>query len=157
MGHLTRRALLGLLAVSAASPLAAPGHAADKTPIKVWKSPTCGCCRGWIAHLEANGFKAEVVETNNVAEVKRQLHVPSALSSCHTAVVAGYVIEGHVPAAAIAQLLQARPTAIGLAVPGMPIGSPGMEGGRPETYDVLLFGPGEPPSRFAKFMGSRQL
>lgn len=110
--------------------------------IKVAKRPSCGCCNGWVEHLKNNGFKTEAREELNLTALKARLGVPKNLASCHTAEIEGYVIEGHVPAAAIRRLLAERPEAVGLAVPGMPIGSPGMEGGEPETYDVILFSNG---------------
>ena len=109
--------------------------------VRVWKSPTCGCCKDWVAHLEANGFRTMVHDTGNAA-MRSQLGIDMQYGSCHTARVAGYAIEGHVPAADIRRLLKERPKAIGLAVPGMPVGSPGMDGpeykGRKDPYDVLL-------------------
>ena len=123
-------------AVLAAAPavIAAPAL----PPVEVWKSPTCGCCAKWVEHLEANGFKVQVRDHGNTAARKRA-GIAQALGSCHTALVGGYAIEGHVPAADILRLLKERPAAIGLAVPGMPIGSPGMEqGNQRDRYDVLL-------------------
>jgi len=113
-----------------------------QTPaVLVWKDPNCGCCQVWVEHLQANGFKVEVRDVGNTAARKR-LGMPEALGSCHTATVGGYVIEGHVPATDIQRLLKERPVALGLSVPGMPIGSPGMDGpeykGRKDAYDVLL-------------------
>jgi hypothetical protein len=96
---------------------------------------------GWVQHLQKSGFRTKVLETNDLDAVKKRLGVPDDLAACHTAEIAGYVVEGHVPAVALKRFLAERPNATGLAVPGMPIGSPGMEGGRPEKYDVLLFGP----------------
>jgi len=107
--------------------------------IKVVKRPSCGCCTKWVKHLEENGFKAIVTESGQLKSIRTRLGVPKALAACHTAQIEGYVIEGHVPAHAIKRLLAERPNATGLAVPGMPIGSPGMEGGTPVTYDVILF------------------
>ena len=112
---------------------------AAPTNITVYKSPTCGCCGKWIEHLEANGFKVKAVNQADVSPIKQQHGVPYALGSCHTALVDGYVIEGHVPADDIKRLLRERPKAVGLAVPGMPTGSPGMEGPNPERYETLLF------------------
>jgi len=111
----------------------------DAQTISVYKSPTCGCCKKWIAHLEANGFKVVAHDTHDMASVKHEHGVPGSMASCHTAVVDGYVIEGHVPAAAIHRLLKEKPPAAGLAVPGMPMGSPGMEGLRKDAYNALLF------------------
>jgi hypothetical protein len=113
----------------------------QKGLITVHKDPTCGCCLGWVEHLQKAGFDTKVLDTRDLDSVKRRLGVPDDLAACHTAEVAGYVIEGHVPAAALTRFLAEKPNATGLAVPGMPIGSPGMEGGRPEKYDVVLFGP----------------
>ncbi len=119
--------------------LAAPGQArAEK--VVVYKSPTCGCCKAWVKHLRDNGFEVEVHQRYNVEPVKDEMGVPKPLRSCHTAKVGGYVIEGHVPADLIVKLLEEKPAAAGLAVPGMPMGSPGMEGPRKDPYDVILFG-----------------
>ena len=107
--------------------------------VQVYKSPTCGCCNKWIEHLEANGFEVEAHEREHMSSVKIAKGVPPKLASCHTAEVAGYVIEGHVPAEDVTRLLEERPAVRGLAVPGMPVGSPGMEGPNPEAYDVLSF------------------
>lgn len=109
--------------------------------VEVWKSPSCGCCKDWMRHLEANGFRVQAHDTGNVAQRER-LGMPQQLGSCHTALVGGYAIEGHVPARDIHRLLVEKPRAVGLAVPGMPVGSPGMDGpeygGRRDPYDVLL-------------------
>ena len=131
----------GALAAGLAA-LALPVWAAKERPrIQVWKDPNCGCCKDWVTHLEQAGFKVSVQETGNAATRKR-LGMPENLGSCHTAEVAGYAIEGHVPAKEIQRLLREKPQALGLAVPGMPIGSPGMDGaiyqGRKDPYDVLL-------------------
>ncbi len=104
----------------------------------VYKSPWCGCCSGWIEEMEKVGHTATVTDLDDLEAIKRLAGVPEQLQSCHTAVVEGYVIEGHVPASDIERLLAERPEARGLAVPGMPMGSPGM-GGDPEPFDVLLF------------------
>jgi hypothetical protein len=111
----------------------------DKPEITVYKSPTCGCCAKWVSHLEENGFEVETSDMANVTPMKQRLGVPQALSSCHTAVVGGYVVEGHVPADLIKRLLDEKPEVVGLAVPGMPTGSPGMEGPNPKSYDVIAF------------------
>jgi hypothetical protein len=115
--------------------------AAASVAVEVWKAPTCGCCKDWIVHLEANGFKVQVHDSGNTA-ARARLGIPMRLGSCHTAQVEGYAIEGHVPAREIRRLLAERPGAVGLAVPGMPIGSPGMDGPaygvRKDPYDVLL-------------------
>lgn len=126
----------------AALTLTAPGagRAAPNAPeIHVFKSRSCGCCAAWIGHIREAGFAVTVVDVHSPATERSRLGMPEQYGSCHTAVVAGYVIEGHVPATDIARLLAARPKAIGLAVPGMPLSSPGMEiPGRHDTYQVLL-------------------
>src|SRR6266699_4657132 len=115
--------------------------AVEKPVITVHKDPTCGCCSGWVQHLQKAGFDTKVLDTRDLDAVKRRLGVPDDLAACHTAEVAGYIIEGHVPQAALKRFLAEKPDAAGLAVPGMPIGSPGMEGGTPQPYEVILFGP----------------
>src|SRR6476469_9826097 len=124
-----------LTVVTAAAPTVAP----KKPTITVYKDPSCGCCKNWIEHLIKHGYRVDAKDTPAMAEVKRTLGVPDAMTSCHTAVVNGYLIEGHVPAADIDKLLATRPRIAGLAVPGMPMGSPGMEGGRAQHYQVLSF------------------
>ncbi len=114
------------------------GQAANPT-ITVYKSATCGCCNGWVDHLEQAGYAVETEDRNDMLAVKEQLGVARELGSCHTAVIEGYVIEGHVPGDVIARLLSERPDIAGLAVPGMPIGSPGMEGPNPQPYEILAF------------------
>ena len=113
----------------------------DEPVIDVWKSPACGCCKDWISYLQKNGFFVRVHDTGNAA-ARRRLGIPEAYASCHTATVDGYVLEGHVSVREIRRLLAERPDALGLAVPKMPIGSPGMDGpvyeGEREPYDVLL-------------------
>ncbi|MFO1217555.1 MAG: DUF411 domain-containing protein [Burkholderiaceae bacterium] len=137
--HLARRRVVSLLAAFAAAPLAAA--TADKPLVEVWKSPTCGCCKDWIKHLQANGFEVKSHDDGNT-DARQRLGMPLAFGSCHTALVGGYAIEGHVPAREIRRLLAERPAAVGLAVPAMPVGSPGMDGpeygGRRDPYDVLL-------------------
>lgn len=107
--------------------------------MKVFKDPSCGCCGNWVEHLRANGFTVDVEEVADIAEYSKRYGVPSELRSCHTGVIENYTIEGHVPAADIQRLLRDHPDAKGLAVPGMPIGSPGMEGATRQAYSVLLF------------------
>jgi len=130
------------LSIALAAIVAAAPALADATRIQVYKSPTCGCCTKWIEHLEANGFEVTSTDVANVDPVKQMNGVPARLASCHTALVEGYVIEGHVPATDIRKLLDAKPKIAGLAVPGMPMGSPGMEmeGHRADRYDVVAFG-----------------
>jgi hypothetical protein len=128
---------------------------AERLPtVAVTKDPSCGCCERWVTHLREAGFAATVVEAP-VNPLKIRLGVPRDLASCHTAQVDGYVVEGHVPAGVIKRMLAEKPKGTGLAVPGMPVGSPGMEveGMEPETYDVVLFGP-EARSVFARYRGT---
>lgn len=108
--------------------------------VTVWKSPTCGCCTDWVAHMRGAGFTVVVHDVDDMQTVKQTHGVPPPMQSCHTAEVGGYVLEGHVPAEAVNRMLAERPRAKGLAVPGMPQGSPGMETGRKDPYDVVLFG-----------------
>ena len=156
---ITRRHAIALCAVfPAVTPTDRAPVAAPVLKIRVTKDPGCGCCDGWVDHLKADGFQVDVIETAAINRVKATLRVPNELASCHTAEVAGYVIEGHVPAAAIRRLLTEKPQGRGLAVPGMPIGSPGMEveGSAPERYDVVLFG-SFGRRVFARFEGAREL
>ena len=106
--------------------------------ITVYKTPYCGCCHLWVEHLKANGFAVTPKDVNDTAPIRQKLNMPAALGSCHTAVINGYVIEGHVPAEDIKRLLKEKPKALGLAVPGMPLGSPGMESANPQPYETLL-------------------
>ena len=106
--------------------------------IEVYKNQYCGCCHEWIKHLEKNGFKVTANDVPDTAPVRESLGIPVKLGSCHTAKIGGYAIEGHVPAADIKRLLKEKPKAIGLAVPGMPAGSPGMESPNPQPYNTLL-------------------
>ncbi|WP_421881188.1 DUF411 domain-containing protein [Methylibium sp.] len=135
-----RRALTALAALFAIPALPAAA-AAGKPLVDVWKSPTCGCCKDWIRHLEAHGFMVRSHDDGNT-DARARLGMPLRYGSCHTASVGGYAIEGHVPAREVWRLLKERPQAIGLAVPAMPIGSPGMDGpeygGRQDPYQVLL-------------------
>ncbi|HID46656.1 MAG TPA: DUF411 domain-containing protein [Chromatiaceae bacterium] len=115
-----------------------PGKVAA-AEIVVYKSPTCGCCKKWVSHMRKNGFTVEVHEQYNVTPVKDKLGVPRRLRSCHTAKVDGYIVEGHVPADVVMRLLEEKPQIAGVAVPGMPMGSPGMEGFRKDPYDIISF------------------
>ena len=125
----------------AAAPAGQAAASADGTPMLVYKTPTCGCCRAWVDHVKAAGFAVEVRDMPDVAPVKHEHGVPGHLASCHTAIVDGYVVEGHVPADVIRRMLRERPQVAGIAVPGMPMGSPGMEvpGGRKDPYDIIAF------------------
>jgi hypothetical protein len=136
-----KRGRRNFIATALAALTAPAAVAAAPVAVEVWKAPTCGCCKDWIHHLESNGFRAKVHDTGNTA-ARSRLGMSVRLGSCHTAQVEGYAIEGHVPAREIRRLLSERPGAVGLAVPGMPIGSPGMDGPaygtRKDPYDVLL-------------------
>ena len=130
---------------------AIPVHAADTT-MHVYKTSTCGCCGKWVEHMRANGFKVEVTDVEDTGEYRRKFGVPEQLQSCHTAMVSGYAVEGHVPAADVQRLLKTRPKAKGLAAPGMPMGSPGMENGESrQAYSVVLFGENNAISVFNRY------
>lgn len=135
---LSRRAVLLALG---ALPVASLAQRAPKTAVEVWKDASCGCCKEWVRHLEENGFSVVVHDTGN-AQMRARLGIPQKFGSCHTALVGGYAVEGHVPARDIQRLLKERPAAAGLAAPGMPVGSPGMDDpayrGRRDPFDVLL-------------------
>ena len=123
-----------------AAVLAQSTASADELPtVLVYKTPTCGCCNGWVEHLEASGFTVDARNVTDIMTVKHDSGVPVAMSSCHTAIIDGYVVEGHVPAEQVMRLLAERPAVAGIAVPGMPIGSPGMEGRNAQPYEVLSF------------------
>ena len=128
-------------APAATEAAAAPVAQAALPTMTVYKSPTCGCCKNWIEHVKASGFAVEVHDLDDLGEIKDEAGVPDRARSCHTAVVDGYAIEGHVPAETIKRLLKERPKVAGLAVPGMPVGSPGMEvpGQASDKYDVMAF------------------
>ena len=131
------RAKVGLFALMFSSSVA---HALETTG-RVWKNPSCGCCKSWISHMASSGFALDVTEVDQSAlnAVKRQSGIPDRHASCHTAQIGNYTVEGHVPASTVKRLLAEKPDAIGLAVPGMPAGSPGMEtSGAADAYDVLL-------------------
>ena len=156
---LTRRAWIARMATTALGGVAMstllPRLAAavpKPTSITVYKDPSCGCCKKWVEHLRANGFSPDVHDRSDMQALKDSLGVPAALRSCHTAVVGTYVIEGHVPAADLTRLLASKPAkTLGVAVPGMPAGSPGMEvDGRADRYDVIAFAPGGATRVFAR-------
>lgn len=133
--------LLVLLLAGLTPPLVAQEPEPSELPAAVvYKDPNCGCCTRWADHIAAAGFKVALRDVSNVGEIKRELGVPAGMGSCHTAVIGDYVIEGHVPVKVIQRLLSERPDVRGLTVPGMPIGSPGMEGPRPRAYEVYTFG-----------------
>lgn len=156
----SRRGLvIGAAQAAAALALWRPSIAAETLPkIIVTRDPNCGCCGNWVAHVRAAGLTVEVVEVPDVAPLKARLGVPDALASCHTAEIGGYVVEGHVPAAAIKRLLAERPPVTGLAVAGMPVGSPGMEvpGQLPQDYEVIAFSAGA-QQVFARYRGLQQV
>jgi hypothetical protein len=135
--RIDRRALILTLSALAAS--AGCAQAASRE-ITVYKTPYCGCCKGWVTHLVRAGFKPKVIEVQDLNPIRDKLGVPFPLSSCHTGVIGGYVVEGHVPPQDVVRLLAERPKALGIVVPGMPIGSPGMETpkGDKEPFDTLL-------------------
>lgn len=156
---LSRRGLF-IGTAQAFTALALAGRAAAETLPKmtVTRDPNCGCCGNWVEHIKAAGFPVEVVQVDDVMPLKTRLGVPEALMSCHTAEIGGYVIEGHVPAEAVKRLLVERPKAMGIAVAGMPIGSPGMEvpGQAPQTYEIVIFSVGR-QSVFARYRGVQQV
>jgi len=120
--------------------VAGAAGAEPSTSLTVYKSPSCGCCGGWVDHMKAAGFTVTTKDTDEMDTVKAMLGVPADMGSCHTATIDGYVVEGHVPADAVRRLLAEKPEAAGLAAPGMPMGSPGMDnGGASEPYSVMLF------------------
>jgi hypothetical protein len=149
---------LGALALASTMSFSRVAQAVRAKPlVEVWKSPTCGCCQDWIKHLEANGFQTKSYDLGNTAK-RKEVGLPNALGSCHTAMVSGYVIEGHVPATEIYRLLKEKPVALGLTVPQMPIGSPGMDGpeykGQKDRYDVLLVTRSLTVKTFASYHGT---
>lgn len=127
---------LFLTVLTAALLLASPSVLADAPKATVYKSPTCGCCTGWAQHLADEGFRVETRDVENLGAIKRMLGVPGEFQSCHTAMIGGYVVEGHVPAEVLEKLLAERPKIRGIAMPGMPIGTPGMPGPKEETWRV---------------------
>lgn len=127
------RSLLSLILIAGGT-----AWAQSATQIEVFKSPYCGCCEKWVEHMEKSGFKVSAHNVNDVPAARKNLGMPDRFGSCHTAKVGGYVVEGHVPAADIQRLLKEKPKAIGLAAPGMPQGSPGMETATPVPYETLL-------------------
>ena len=139
----TRRSALQIAltgAVAFGAPwLAQARNSAGDINVTVWKTPNCGCCKAWVTHLQKNGFAVVVNDVKDTAPIRVKLGMPEKMGSCHTATLGDYVLEGHVPAREIRQLLREKPKALGLAVPGMPMGSPGMEmGGTGDAYNVML-------------------
>ena len=149
MRRLIQLAALSLVAACGSAD-AAPGDAAMESlamdalgqelpPVVVYKTETCGCCNGWVEHLRAAGFDVDARDVRDLMSVKIDAGVPGPMVTCHTALVDGYVVEGHVPIEQVVRLLAERPAVAGIAVPGMPIGSPGMEGPNPQAYQVMAF------------------
>lgn len=132
---------LGTIILMTAALAWPPGAAADPGAMTVYKTPTCGCCRGWVDHMRAHGYEVTVrdLQSSELSRVKSHFRVPASVQSCHTAIVDGYVVEGHVPAQIVSRLLNERPAATGISAPGMPAASPGMDiaGGGP--YEVVIF------------------
>ena len=156
---MTRRELLTGAAVFAAA-VALGNQRAFALPlatrITVYKDPNCGCCANWNGAMRKAGFEIDVRDTPNIGAVKSSLGVPDTLASCHTGVVAGYLFEGHVPPDLVQKVLRERPALIGLFVPGMPVGSPGMEGPNPGRYDVIALDRDRRQSVYASRMGRAQ-
>jgi hypothetical protein len=136
-----RYVVASALSFAVAALTASTHEHAKPVAVTVYKNPQCGCCKNWVEHLRQNGFEVTAKDVDDLATIKTKLGVPAALGSCHTAVVGQYVIEGHVPASDIRKLLAEKSKVVGIGVPGMPIGSPGMEvpGRRPDRYDVTAF------------------
>jgi hypothetical protein len=139
MKPLYRLAVLIAVVATSHAAFAQTKPAPVKTPVAVYKSPTCGCCGKWVEHMNASGFAATATDMPDVAPIKTKHGVPAQLHSCHTSLVGGYVIEGHVPAEDIRRLLKEKPAIVGLAAPGMPAGSPGMDVPNSPAYDVIAF------------------
>lgn len=148
---MNRRNVLSAIA-GAAAWAAIPVSAATLPPVEVFKNPACGCCGAWAEHMKAAGFAVKVTMVDDTTAVRKRLGMPDAFGSCHTAVVAGYVLEGHVPANEVKRLLAAKPAAIGLAAPGMPPSAPGMDvPGRKDSYAVLLIDKAGRSSPYARY------
>jgi len=138
---LNRRIALGLMmSLLLLVAGARAGQSSESPLLKVWKTPTCGCCGKWVKHMEAAGFRVEVTDIDNVDPIKTANGVPLQLASCHTALVGAYVVEGHVPASDVRRLLKEKPAILGLSAPGMPAGSPGMDVPGSPAYEVIALG-----------------
>jgi len=147
-----RRNFLSLAAGAASLVAISPVAATALPQVEVFKSPHCECCGAWVEHMKAAGFNVKVSLVNDTTAARKRLGMPDKFGSCHTATVGGYVLEGHVPAAEVKKLLAAKPAAVGLAVPGMPPGSPGMEvGARQDPYHVFLIGKSGRETVFASY------
>ena len=138
---ISRRHLIGSAFAAAAGAFALPSwlRASAGTPMMVYKDPNCGCCHKWVEIMRTAGFDVSVRDTADMSSIKARYKVGRGLTSCHTALVGGYVVEGHVPADVIRKLMADKPKVLGIAVPGMPVGSPGMEGNPRQAYEVLTF------------------
>src|SRR5688572_6736987 len=148
---MNRRTLLSLAAAAAAS-LSFPTVAKPLPQVEVYKNPDCGCCGAWVDHLKAAGFPVKVHDTPDTGDIRKRQGIPDEFGSCHTGVVAGYALEGHVPAEDVKRLLAQKRPAAGLSVPGMPVGSPGMEvGSRKDPFQVLLIDKAGRSSVFATY------
>ena len=156
---MTNRSISSVVMVAAAVMWVTQGWAgqADRVrtgaavPMQVYKTPTCGCCAKWVEHVKLAGFAPEVHDMPDVSPIKAKVGLPRGLQSCHTALVGGFVVEGHVPADLVQRLLKEQPKIAGVAVPGMPIGSPGMEmGDRKDAYEVIAFTKDGTTSVYAK-------
>lgn len=154
---ITRRSMMALLASAALGSAGDATAQSAATPVKVYKESTCDCCAIWARHMSAAGFSAEMIDVPDISRIKTQLGIPPRLATCHTAEVGGYLVEGHVPAAVVRRLLAEKPAGRGVAVPGMPTGSPGMEGGTPEIYSVFQFGVPAGLSVFARCRGDQEI
>lgn len=150
-----RSMLAGMLALTALTGIV---HAQSQSIMTVYKDANCGCCEGWVDHMRKSGFNIVVHNVDDMSEVKTKHGVAASLAGCHTAVIDGYVVEGHVPAQAVKKLLADHPEAIGIAAPGMPMGSPGMDGPgiEPEAFDVLLFNK-DKADRFGTYKGASEI
>lgn len=155
---LTRRSMMALMTSATFGTFGdAIAQSATATPVKVYKELTCGCCAIWARHMSAAGFAVETIDVPDINRIKTQFGIPPRLATCHTADVGGYLVEGHVPAVVIKRLLAEKPAGRGVAVPGMPVGSPGMEGGTPEVYSVFLFGAPAGLNVYARCRGEQEL
>lgn len=155
---ISRRHMLSALACAALCPTL-PAAARDSLPtIDVYKSPSCGCCTAWIEHLQKNGLTVRAHNVDDTTAMRQKLRMPEKFASCHTAKVGNYVLEGHVPASDIKRLLSERPAALGLAVPAMPVGSPGMEvaSGRVDPYHVLLVQADGKSTVYHSYLGTKK-
>lgn len=150
---MTRRAAVGGIAAAMMALISRPalGRTQAKTALVVYKDPSCGCCGQWVSHMEANGFTASVTNTSDMASIRSRYKVGAKLQSCHTAIVGGYVVEGHIPAADVRKLLAQKPKGVvGLTIPGMPASAPGMDSSPFQPYTVLSFDASGETTVFAK-------